>query len=154
MPQNSDARLTQHAEYLLRVLVALACADGEFHPREEMLVRRIARSHQVSNEVLEKLIEEKKSVENFSKLSYQERFDILYNLLLMMKADNVVMDEELSLIQKMATNLGFQHSAIMELYAHVRVNFRDSEALKTLSNTMRKHTLDTFNNSEGKAESP
>lgn len=139
----------ENAKELLRVLIALACEDGDFHPREKALIYSIGRANRVSEEVLDDLIKHPKGLsENLSALPYEDQFEILYNLLRMMKADSVVMNEEVFFTQKITAHLGFQLSAIMELYPHVHVNVRDPQKLKALRNQLMAHRLDNSTTKE------
>ena len=138
--------VTRGTKELLRALITLACEDGEFHPKEEQFVKRIAQANQVDDAVINELIADKTPLTNdYSMLSYEERFETLYSLLIMMKADNVVMDQEVVFIQKMATHLGFHLSAVMELYPHVHTNVRDPHTYKMMRNTLRNHLLTAKN---------
>ena len=129
------------------MLVILALEDGNFHPREEKFIRDIARANCISEEILSQIIADRAPIGDLSSLTYDDKFEMLYNLLVMMKVDRVVMDKEIMFIQKIAFNLGFQLSAIMELYPHVHANVRDTQKLKVLRKALLAHRLDTPNDS-------
>ena len=63
----------------------------------------------------------------------------------MMKADNVVMDQEVVFIQKMAHSLRFSSISCLELYPHVHTNVRDPHTYKMMRNTLRNHLLTAKN---------
>ena len=140
-----------NAKELLRVLIMLAYEDGEFHPREERFIRDIARANQLPEGTIEQLMATKTPVEELSSLPYEDKFEILYNLLIMMKADNIVMDKEVMFIQKIAFNLGFQLSAIMELYPYTHANVRDPQKIRALRKALRAHRLNA-DDKEGATE--
>ena len=128
---------------LIQVLIALACEDGDFHPQEKQLIQNIARTNRIPEEELEGLIKEKAPLRiDFSKLSYEDRFEILYNLLAMMKADHEVLNQEIIFIQKIVDHLGFHLSAIMELYPHVHPTIRNPNQIKSLRKNFFSHTLE------------
>ena len=127
---------------LLHLLVMLACEDDNFHPREEKLIRDVARANSIPEETLNHIIANKAPIGDLSTLSYDDKFEILYNLLVMMKMDNAIMDKEVIFIQKITYNLGFQLSAIMELYPHTHANVRDPQKLKTLRKTLLSHRIE------------
>ena len=124
-------------EYLLHILIDMAFADGNMDPREENVIRRVASANNFEEQALQELIKnalhgKEPPEETFNELTYEARFDILYNLLVLMKADNIVMDEEIDFAQKIATKIGFQLSALMELYPHVHPNMKDPNQIRVM----------------------
>ena len=123
----------------IRVLIGLAQVDGNFHEREKQLILRMGRKHKLDEEKVKALIAESKTYDpsSLKDLNYEEKFEVLYQLIVMMKADNSVMDEEVVFIQRIAKHLGFEFSVIMELYTHIRSNIRDPLLFKTLRKEMK-----------------
>ena len=133
---------TDTVKKLLRLLVRLAREDGEFHPQEEKFIRSLGEAHHLAEDVVTSIMTEKVGKKlDFSTLSYEERFEILYNLIIMMKVDNEVMNEELFFIQKIAPTLGFQQSAIMELYPHAHANLRNRHQIRIMQKNLRGHLV-------------
>ena len=128
-------------EYLVSILVSLAMVDGEFHDMEKKVIRRIAKSNDIPDDVLEKLIKNPMPLPDIKTLSYDERFEILYNVLVLMKADESVMDKEVEFVQNVAHQIGFKQAAFMELYPHVHVNFVAPHELRMLKKKVRNYLL-------------
>ncbi len=126
----------------LSLLITLAKSDGEFHERERFVIERIARNGIISDGELEALIESPDPIHDLSSLPYDERFDYLYNVILLIKADNVIQDSELLFCQKIANTLGFQLAAFMELYPHVHINLKSPEDLKRLRKKLQDFHLE------------
>jgi hypothetical protein len=57
-------------------------------------------------------------------LDEEERFELLYDVVQLMKIDNKIFNEEILYCQQIAMKLGYPLEAIMELYPHVntRIN--------------------------------
>ncbi|WP_339785134.1 MAG: TerB family tellurite resistance protein [Imperialibacter sp.] len=123
----------------LSLLITLANSDGEFHERERQVIERVARSGDISQEELEQLIKQPDPVEGLDKMPYDDRFDYLYNVILLMKADSVIQDSELLFCQKIANSLGFQLAAFMELYPHVHVNMKAPEELRMMRKKLQDY---------------
>ena len=65
----------ENKKEFLQVLIALACEDGEFHPRERQLIENIARRHHIAEEELIELIEKQEPLPtNLSDRPYKDRF--------------------------------------------------------------------------------
>lgn len=126
----------------LSLLITLANSDGEFHERERAIIDRVARTNHVTNEELEGLIQNPAPLEGLEKLSYDDKFDYLYNVILLMKADSVVQDSELLFCQRIANSLGFQLAAFMELYPHVHPNLKAPEDMRTLKKKLLSYLVE------------
>ena len=125
---------TKHpASYLISLLKHMALADGIIDPREERIIRRVGTANGMNQATLDELFQENKEnkeindLENLHHLPYNTKFDILYNLLVLMKADDIVVNEEITMAQKIANAIGFQLAALMELYPHAHPNVRDPQ---------------------------
>ncbi|MCR9067165.1 MAG: TerB family tellurite resistance protein, partial [Cytophagales bacterium] len=103
----------------LKVLATLANADGEISKREIMLMEKIGRAHGMSLDEIHAAIASPEKVKDFSDLSVDEKFELLYDIVQLMKIDNKVFNEEILYCQKIATKLGFSLEAVMEIYPHI-----------------------------------
>jgi uncharacterized tellurite resistance protein B-like protein len=108
----------------LKVLATLANADGEISKREIMLMEKIGRAHGMSLDEIHAAIASPEKVKDFSDLSVDEKFELLYDIVQLMKIDNKVFNEEILYCQKIAMKLGFSLEAVMEIYPHIntRIN--------------------------------
>jgi len=131
----------ENARRQLSMLISLAQSDGEFHEKEKAVIGRLARAHHISEEELATLMLSPEPVQDLKSLPYEEKFEYLYSIILLMKADNVILDSELLFCQKVANSLGFQLSALIELYPHVHVNLKDHHELRMLKKKLRNSML-------------
>lgn len=110
------------------ILAELASKDGEFHPRELEQIQKIARAHGLSKEEVEKIIEEAEPTD-WTKFDDSQRFDLLQNVVLLMKSDGQIFDEEIMFCMEVAKRLGYPLEAVMELYSVVHANLKMPDQL-------------------------
>ena len=106
----------------LRVLAILANADGEIDDREMQLMEKVGKAHGMSLDEIHAAIESPGTVKDLSDLNDDEKFELLYDVVQLMKIDNKVYNEEIIYCQKIASKLGYPLEAIMEIYPHVNIH--------------------------------
>ena len=119
----------------------LAKSDSDFDERERRAIERIANSSNFPRKELERMFADppNKSVLNeIESLPFDDKFDILYYLIAIMKADDQVVNKEVVFLQEITFLLGFQLSAIMELYHSVSVNVVSPAEIRTLRKRLRQ----------------
>ncbi|MFY0651448.1 MAG: TerB family tellurite resistance protein [Cyclobacteriaceae bacterium] len=119
----------------LRVLAILANADGEIDDREMQLMEKIGKAHDMSIDEIHAAIENPGKVKDLSDLNVDEKFELLYDVVQLMKIDNQIYNEEILYCQKIAGKLGYPLEAIMEIYPHVNTHINlnipgEKQALK------------------------
>lgn len=108
-----------------RALIRLALRDQNFAEVERNLIFKLGRIHNMDEDYLNSLIREefaKGSDENeinFEALSYDQRFEYLYNLVQLMKADKKVFLSEIKFCEQMAKRLGFLKEAVQVLSSSI-----------------------------------
>jgi len=115
----------------LAILIELANRDGEIDQSERKLIHQIGRAHNHTEEEINELIENTPVI-NYSKLSNDERFEMLYDLVRLMKVDGKIFDDEILYCLDVARKLGYPMEAIMELYGLVHANLKLSSEIKVL----------------------
>lgn len=108
----------------LSLLVKLAKSDGVLDERELGLIYQIGGAHGMSTEEIEKEINSPDSSIDFENISNEDRFEILYNLVHLMKVDGKVFDEEILYCMSMAKKLGYPMEAVLDLYGLVHANVK------------------------------
>ena len=120
----------------LNILVQLAMVDGETDDTELELIREIGKSNRLSDEDIEKVIETtdaSDSLPSLDQLTADEKAELMYNLVLMMKADGIVHKNEMTFCLKVTKKLGFDDNALYELVSSTDVDQElnlDKEKLK------------------------
>ena len=117
-----------HINPHLNILVQLAKVDGSADDSELELIRRIGSSKNLSDEDIEFAIstsEESDFVHDVSEFSLEEKLELIYNLVLVMKADGIVHKEEMKFCLKVIQKMGFKDEALFELVSNTRVEGSD-----------------------------
>lgn len=103
----------------LNILVQLATSDGIIAEKELRLIRTIAEAHELSNEEIDELIKDPKPIANLEYLSEDQKFEFLYNVIQLMKADGQVFKSEIVFCEDMAERLGYNRKVVAELSSKI-----------------------------------
>lgn len=115
----------------LAILIELANRDGEIDESEIKLIHQIAKAHNHTEEEVNELIENTPTID-YDKLSNDERFEMLYDLVRLMKVDGKIFDDEILYCLDVARKLGYPMEAIMELYGLVHANLKLTSEIRIL----------------------
>lgn len=99
----------------LRNLIHLAHIDGHFDDAERAIVQKMATKFGVTNEELEHMIKDEDHFEYHPPVDLEERFELLYDIVMMMLADNELAESELKMFRMCALGLNFNHEKLDEL---------------------------------------
>jgi len=102
----------------LSALIGLALVDHDFSDNERHLILSIGKAHKISEREIEELILRPELVEMGS-LNDDQKFELLYDLVLLMKVDREVYYSEINYCQNIATKIGFDKSVIAELSSKI-----------------------------------
>jgi len=103
----------------LNILVQLASSDGKMDDKEMSLIKTIAEAHELSNDEIDKLIKDPKPIANLEYLSQDQKFEFLYNVIQLMKADGQVFKSEIVFCEDMAERLGYNRKVVAELSSKI-----------------------------------
>ncbi|MCF6351741.1 MAG: TerB family tellurite resistance protein [Cyclobacteriaceae bacterium] len=103
----------------LNILVQLAASDGMIADKELRLIRIIAEANNMSNEDVEELVKNPKPIANLEYLSQDQKFEFLYNIIQLMKADGQVFKSEIVFCEDMAERLGYNRKVVAELSSKI-----------------------------------
>ncbi len=105
----------------LKVLVQLAKVDGQADDTELELIRQIGSSNNVSEDDIDRAIEEAEaqdSIPSLAHLNVEDRFELLYNLVLVMKADGILDPDEMKFCLEVVRKVGFREEVLDDLIEH------------------------------------
>jgi uncharacterized membrane protein YebE (DUF533 family) len=122
----------------ISILIHLASMDGDIDDTEKELISRIGMAHGLSEEELQEYFDHPLEKIDFSKLSEDESFDTLYNLVHLMKVDGKIFDEEISYCMNMAKKLGYPLEAVMDLYSQVHANVKLKSEIQKIKRKYHK----------------
>lgn len=92
----------------IRTLLALAKVDGHVHPKEEKMLYKIGKRYQLKDKQIKSLIEENEKYEINVPDNHHDKMNLLYDLLLMVFADEVVEPQELEFCENMVVRFGYK----------------------------------------------
>ncbi|XOV92602.1 MAG: TerB family tellurite resistance protein [Bacteroidota bacterium] len=108
----------------LQSLIHLALVDQKFDREEKVWIYSIGKANKVKEKDIDEMINTemaKKEVEHpdFGALSFDEKFEYLYNLIQLMKIDNEVFLSEINYCEHLAEKLGFEKTVVKKLSARI-----------------------------------
>ena len=118
----------------LSALIQLAAADEDFATKEKDLIYLIGKANGVKKEDIDELMSNPAEMDSVSTLSDDEKFELLYNVVQLMKIDNEIFLSEIRFCEDIATKLGFSRKVIAELSANIYADpsiTSDRELLKS-----------------------
>ena len=115
-----ESNFTQH----LRMLVRMALSDQKFSDIEKGLILSIGKAHRLTEEAIQSIISEELSQKSdlniqFNALSFDEKFEYLYDIIQLMKIDNEVFLSEIRFCEQMSESLGFDKKVVKKLSARI-----------------------------------
>lgn len=103
----------------LNILVQLASSDGMIAEKELRLIKTIGEAHELTAEEIDELIKDPKPIANLEYLSDDQKFEFLYNVIQLMKADGQVFKSEIVFCEDMAERLGYNRKVVAELSSKI-----------------------------------
>ena len=88
-------------------IVRVALADGVINPKEKAFLDRLSKNLDISEDDYEKILENPFAYPINPPVLYDTRLERLYDIGRMVYADHIADDEEMSLMIRLATGLGF-----------------------------------------------
>lgn len=130
----------------LRSLVQMAITDQSFDERERALIYSIGKANRIAeseidalvNDVMQKKGEYKIS---FSALSFDEKFEYLYNIIQMMKIDNQVFLSEIKFCKGMAKKLGFDEKVVSKMSSKIYSDPSITSDIDALKRAVKKFEM-------------
>ena len=103
----------------LNILVNLASSDNMVAEKELRLIKMIGVANKVPNEEIEELIKNPQPVGDLSHLTDDQKFENLYHVVQLMKADGQVFKSEIAFCEEIADKLGYKKGVIGELSSRI-----------------------------------
>jgi uncharacterized tellurite resistance protein B-like protein len=125
----------------LNTMVQLGTADGMMSEKEVRIVRMLGKINGMSDEEIDDVIKNPEPKEDLSVLSDDQKFEYIYSLVQLMKADGQVFKSEIVFCENIADELGYKKSVIGELSSRIYSDpaiTADREKLKAKAQTYLK----------------
>lgn len=103
----------------LNVLINLAASDKLIDDRELKTIHMIGKAGGLSREEVDEMIKRPKPIGDLGTFTEDQKFENLYQLILMMKSDGQVFKSEIHFCETVAERLGYRKDVISELAAKV-----------------------------------
>lgn len=108
----------------LKSLIQLAVSDQSFDQKEKSLIYSIGKANKVPEAKIDELIQQNLQAKEetritFSALSFDEKFEYLYNIIQLMKIDNEVFLSEVKYCEGLAEKLGFEKKVVKKMSSRI-----------------------------------
>ena len=103
----------------LNILVNLASSDNMVAEKELRLIKMIGVANRVPNEEIEEIIQNPQPIGDLSHLTDDQKFENLYHVVQLMKADGQVFKSEIAFCEDIADRLGYKKGVIGELSSRI-----------------------------------
>lgn len=123
----------------MKLLISLAQIDGIVAPRERNFIINIGHANNIAAEQIEPLFDKRHSLAIPENLSQDQKFSYLFNLVRLMKIDERMYKEELLFCTKIASGLGYEKEAMVELLLHVKSGGLPDEEMGDLKLKIQKY---------------
>lgn len=128
----------------LKSLIQLAIADHSFDKQEKLWIYSIGKANKIPEMEIDELIAQQmknKHTEKleFAVLSFDEKFEYLYNIIQLMKIDNEVFLSEIAYCEDLAQKLGFDKKVVRKMSARIYSDpsiTSDRESMKSMVKKM------------------
>ena len=111
----------------LKNLVALAAIDGHVHKNEIDYLYKIGEKYQLKPQQIKKILDERENIEPNIPDHHHQKIALLFDLIGMMMADNVIEDSEMEFCKKMFKKFGYKDLLIDEMIDLYRKGVEDTD---------------------------
>jgi uncharacterized membrane protein YebE (DUF533 family) len=101
----------------IKNLLALAKADGVMHPKEEALLFKIGKRYGLKDRQVKLLVDTKEKFEMNVPDNHNDRMNLLYDLILMVYADDVIDKHEVDFCEEAVKRFGMKKQLVSWLLA-------------------------------------
>jgi LPS O-antigen subunit length determinant protein (WzzB/FepE family) len=123
----------------LLALINLAHIDEEFDENEKNLIYVLGKANGVAEKEIDEMISKPNTAFSIETLNEDDKFEMLYNVVQLMKIDREVYLSEIKYCEDLAVKLGYKKSVISELSSKIYSDpsiTSDRDALKA---SIKKH---------------
>ena len=103
----------------LNTLVQLASADGLMSNEEARFVKMLGKHNGMSDDEVDEIMRNPQPMEDLNLLSDDQKFEYIYSLVQLMKADGQVFKSEINFCENVAEELGYKRKVIAELSSRI-----------------------------------
>ncbi len=103
----------------LNILINLAASDAKIGEKEAKIILMIGKANGLTSDEVNQMMKAPKPVGYLSSFTEDQRFENLYHLIQLMKADGQVFKSEIAFCENVADRLGYKKSVVAELSSRI-----------------------------------
>lgn len=125
----------------LKNMVALAAIDGHIHEDEIKYLYKIGEKYQLKPQQIKRILESPREIEPEIPGPHHQKVALLYDLVGMMMADNVIEDAEMEFCKRMFLKFGYKELLIDEMIDLYRQGVDDTDVWETFLERAENHRM-------------
>jgi len=125
----------------LNVLVQLARVDGVIVQDEIDLINKIGEANGMSSGEISESFDDPGFIGDLKDLSDDEKYDLLYDIIKLMKIDGRLYQEEIMFCAKVASKLGYDQDVLLKLMLKIYRDPHISTDRDSLKATIQEHLI-------------
>lgn len=129
----------------LQNLVALAAIDGHIHEKEIKYLYKIGEKYQLKPRQIKKILDQRETIEINIPDQHHQKIALLYDLVGMMMADNVIEDAEMKFCKRMVHKFGYKDILTNEMIDLYRQGIDDIDTWEAFLEKSESHKANLAN---------
>lgn len=125
----------------MKLLINLALIDGKIAETERQYIHNIGSANGFTDAEVEDLFGKRHALIVPEDLSDNQKFEYIFSLVQLMKADQRIYKEEIMFCSKIASRLGFDEEIMFDLMLHVKSMNMDHEDVNALKDVTMKYLI-------------
>jgi hypothetical protein len=103
----------------LNVLINLAASDSKVAEKEAKIIHTIGKANGMTSEEIDNMLKKPSPIGDLDTLTEDQKFENLYHLIQLMKADGQVFKSEINFCEGIAAKLGYKKGVVAELSSRI-----------------------------------
>jgi len=103
----------------LNILINLAASDNSVAEKEAKTIRVIGKANGIPAEEIDQMLKSPKPIGNLSTYTEDQKFEVLYYLIQLMKSDGQVFKSEINFCEAIAVKLGYKKGVVGDLSSRI-----------------------------------
>ena len=103
----------------INTLAAMAKADGQIAEKELRFIKMIGKVNGLADDEIDVIIKDPQPVDKLGELTPDQKFEYIYSVVQLMKADGQVFKSEIVYCEDLAAQLGYDKKVIGELSSRI-----------------------------------
>jgi len=103
----------------LNILINLAASDMTVGEKEAKILHIIGKANGLAKEEVDSMMKSPQPIGDLSNFTEDQKFENLYHLIQLMKADGQVFKSEIAFCEQMAEKLGYKKGVVSELSSRI-----------------------------------